>query len=131
MNKTWLAFPIAVFLLASGYAVAGVPAWQQAEDTKVQAENWMAEADSTEALVAGVLKSALDAGAEEHAVAKDNVVDARHWMDEGVKAREAAQQAWDAGDYAKASSMGNMAWQYYVKAGTAAVLAARIASGGS
>ena len=34
-------------------------------------------------------------------------------------------------DYKRAANMGNMAWQYYVKAGTAAVLASKIATGGA
>ncbi len=33
-------------------------------------------------------------------------------------------------DYETASTFANMTWQYYVKAGTAAVLAARLVGGG-
>lgn len=126
-----LAVPVAMLLLWSGRALVGEPALQQAEDDpKAQAESWISQADATKAIVDGVLKAAVDAGAEQHAVAKDNVADCRHWMEEAAKARQAAQEAWDAEDYEKASTQGNMAWQYYVKAGTAAVLAARLVGAG-
>lgn len=113
-------------MLWSGYALAGVPTPQQAEDQKVQAASWMAKSDSVAAIVDAVIGAAVEAGAEQHAVAKDQVNDCKHWQGEAVKSRETAQEAFDAGDYEKASAMGNMAWQYYVKAGTAAVLAARL-----
>ena len=125
-----LLLPVAALLLLSGRAFAGVPALQQ-EDAKVKAENWITQADSTKALVESVLASAIEAGAEDHAVAKDQVKDARYWLDEAVKTLAGAKEAYAAEDYVKAGNMGNMAWQYYVKAGTAAVLAAKLASGGA
>ena len=73
----------------------------------------------------------MEAGAEEHAVAKDQIKDAQHWMGEAAKALAGAKEAQAAEDWVKAGNMGNMAWQYYVKAGTAAVLAAKLASGGT
>jgi hypothetical protein len=117
-------------LLLSGLAFAGVPALQQ-EDAKAKAENWIMQADSTKALVESVLASAMEAGAENHAVAKDQIKDAQHWMGEAAKTLAGAKEAYAADDYVKAGNMGNMAWQYYVKAGTAAVLAAKLASGGT
>lgn len=125
-----LVLPVVALLLLSGRALAGVPAQQQ-EDAKAKAENWIMQADSTEALVAGVLSAAIEAGAEEHAVASDHVVDAQHWMDEAEKALTAAKEAYAAEDYTKAGNMGNMAWQYYVKAGSAAVRASKLVSGGT
>jgi len=124
-----LVLPIVALLLLSGRAFAGVPALQQ-EDAKAKAENWIMQADSTKALVESVLASAIEAGAEDHAVAKDQVKDAQHWMGEAAKALAGAKEAQATEDYVKAGNMGNMAWQYYVKAGTAAVLAAKLASGG-
>lgn len=126
-----LALPLAALLLLSGRALAGVPAQQQEQDPKAKAESWIAQADSVKVLVDGVIASAVEAGAEEHAVAKDQLTDAQRWSAEGVKALHEAKQAYEAGDYTKAGNMGNMSWQYYVKAGTAAVLAAKIASGGT
>ncbi len=64
-------------------------------------------------------------------MAKDQVKDAQRWADEGEKTLAAAKEAYDAEDYVKAGNMGNMAWQYYVKSGTAAVLAAKLVSGGT
>lgn len=124
-----LALPVAALLLLGGRALIGAPQQQQAEDPKAKAESWIARADSTRALVEGVLASAVEAGAEQHAVAKDQVVDARHWIGEGAKALESARKAMEAEDYTKAANTGNMAWQYYVKAGTAAVLASKLVSG--
>ena len=126
-----LAFPLVALLLLSGRALAGVPDQQQEQDPKAKAENWIMQADSTRALVDGVLASALEGGAEEHAVAKDQVKDARYYMGEGDKALAAAKEALEADDYTRAANMGNAAWQYYVKVGTAAVLAARLVSGGA
>jgi hypothetical protein len=117
-------------LLLSGLAFAGVPALQQ-EDAKAKAENWIMQADSTKALVESVLASAIEAGAEDHAVAKDQLKDAQHWMGEAAKTLAGAKEAHAAEDWVKAGNMGNMAWQYYVKAGTAAVLAAKLASEGT
>jgi hypothetical protein len=125
-----LALPIAALLLLSGRALVGVPAQQQ-EDAKTKAENWIMNADSTKALVESVLAGAIEAGAAEHAVAKDQVKDAEHWMDEAAKALASAKEALAAEDYTKAGNFGNMAWQYYVKAGTAAVLASKLVSGGT
>jgi hypothetical protein len=127
---TRYVLPIAALLLLCGRAVAGVPALQQ-EDAKVKAENWITQADSTKALVEGVLAAAVDAGAAEHAVAKDQVNDAQRWVAEGEKALTAAKEALAAEDYVKAGNMGNLSWQYYVKAGTAAVLASKLVSGGT
>lgn len=129
MNK--LVLPVVALLLLSGRALLGAPAQQQQVDAKAGAEKWIAQADSTRALVEGVLKSAVEAGAEQHAVAKDNVIDARHWLAEGAKALKAAREAMEAEDYEGAGKQGNMAWQYYVKAGTAAVLASRLVGGGA
>jgi hypothetical protein len=118
-------------LLLSGRALAGVPAQQQEQDPKAKAEKWIAQADSVKALVESVIASAIEGGAEEHAVAKDQLTDAQRWSAEGVKTLDAAKEAYEAGDYTKAGNMGNMAWQYYVKAGTAAVLAVKLVSGGT
>ncbi len=126
-----LALPVAALLLLAGRALVGAPQQQEAQDTKAKAESWIAKADSVRTLVEGVLAGAVEAGAEEHAVAKDQVMDARHWMGEGAKALESARKALEAEDYAKAANTGNMAWQYYVKAGTAAVLASKLVSGGT
>ncbi len=126
-----LALPLAVLLLLSGHALMGVPAQQQEQDPKAKAESWIAQADSVKALVESVIASAIEGGAEEHAVAKDQVKDAQRWADEGEKTLAAAKEAYDAEDYVKAGNMGNMAWQYYVKSGTAAVLAAKLVSGGT
>lgn len=117
---------LSALLLSGGPAVAG-PALQQQEDARAEAESWMARADSVRGVVEAVLASAVEAGAEEHAVAKDNVADARHWVDEAETAMKRAEEAYGAEDYSRASTFGNLAWQYYVKAGTAAVLAARLA----
>lgn len=126
-----LVFPIAALLLLStGRVLPGAPASGQGEDAKADAESWIAKADSVRGLVDGVLAQAVEAGAEEHAVAKDNVVDARRWMAEGAKALEAAKAALEAEEFQTAARQGNMAWQYYVKAGTAAVLASRLVGGG-
>ncbi len=124
-----LVLPVAALLLLSGRAFPGVPAQQQ-EDAKAKAHNWIVQADSTQALVESVLSGAIEAGAEDHAVAKDQVKDAQYWMAEAAKALDGAKQAYAAEDFVKAGNMGNMAWQYYVKAGTAAVLATKLASGG-
>lgn len=126
-----LAFPVAALLLLAGRALVGAPQQQEAQDPKAKAESWIAKADSVRTLVEGVLASAVEAGAEEHPVAKDQVLDARHWMGEGEKALESARKAMEAEDYTKAGNSGNMAWQYYVKAGTAAVLASKLVSGGT
>ncbi len=126
-----LALPVAALLLLAGRALVGAPQQQEAQDPKAKAESWIAKADSVRTLVEGVLASAVEAGAEEHAVAKDQVIDARHWMGEGAKALESARKAMEAEDYTKAANTGNMAWQYYVKAGTAAVLASKLVSGGT
>lgn len=128
--KRALVFAVAAFLFLSGRALAGSPALQQ-EDAKAKAENWITQADSTKALVESVLASAIEAGAEDHAVAKDQVKDAQHWLGEAAKALATAKEAYAADDYVKAGNMGNMAWQYYVKAGTAAVLANKLVSGGT
>jgi hypothetical protein len=128
--KRVLVFAVAAFLSLSGRAHAGTPALQQ-EDAKAKAENWITQADSTKALVESVLASAIEAGAEDHAVAKDQVKDAQHWLGEAAKALDTAKEAYAAEDYVKAGNMGNMAWQYYVKAGTAAVLANKLVSGGT
>ena len=125
-----LVLPAAALLLLSGRALAGVPALQQ-EDAKAKAENWIAQADSTRALVESVLAGAVEAGAEQHAVAKDAVADARLWLAEAEKNLKAAKEAFAEEDYAKAGTSGNMAWQYYVKAGSAAVRASKLASGGT
>ncbi|HSG82198.1 MAG TPA: hypothetical protein VLC48_08115 [Gemmatimonadota bacterium] len=125
-----LGIPLAVLLLLSGRALVGVPAQQQ-EDPKTKAEGWIAQADSVKALVETVLAGAVEAGAAEHAVAKDQVNDARRWTAEGEKALLAAKEAYEAADYTGAGNKGNLAWQYYVKAGTAAVLAGKLVSGGS
>lgn len=127
-----LVAPVGIIVLATvGHAVVGVPSARQEKDPKAEVTRWIGEADSTRALVETVLAGALEKGAEEHPVAKDNVVDARHWMAEGEKALKAANEALAAEDYEKAARHGNMAWQYYVKAGTAAVLADRLAGGGT
>lgn len=126
-----LALPVAALLLLGGRALIGSPQQQEVEDAKAKAESWIAKADSVRTLVEGVLASAVEAGAEEHAVAKDQVMDARQWMGEGGKALESARKAMEAEDYTKAANIGNMAWQYYVKAGTAAVLASKLVSGGT
>ncbi len=126
-----LALPVAALLLLSGRALSGAPLQGQEQDPKAKAEKWIAQADSTRALVDGVLTAAVEAGAETHPVAKDNVVDARLWMGEGDRALKSAREAMEAEDYKKAANIGNMAWQYYVKAGTAAVLASKLMSGGT
>ncbi len=126
-----LKVPIAVLLLAvAGRALTGAPARQQEADLKAKAQKWIAQADSAKVLVEGVLADAVKAGAEKHAVAKDNVVDARYWLGEAGKALKSAKEAYEAGDFKKAATMGNMAWQYYVKAGSAAVRASKLAGGG-
>ena len=126
-----LALSIAALLILwGGYAHAGVPTVQQGEDARAKAESWLEKADSTQAVVEGVLSSAVEAGAEEHPVASGNVADARMWMEQAEQARATAKEAYDAGNFDKAATQYNMVWQYYVKAGTAAVLAARLASGG-
>jgi hypothetical protein len=125
-----LIIPVAVLALLGGRALMGAPPIQQ-EDAKTKAASWIANADSTKALVEGVLAAAVEAGAETHEVAKDNVTDARRWMTEGDKSLKAAKEAFEAEDYVKAGNVGNMAWQYYVKAGTAAVLANKLVSGGT
>ena len=131
MRIKQLTLAVAALVLLGGHAIAGVPAQQQQDEEKAKAENWITQADSTKALVESVLASALEAGAEEHAVAKDQVNDARHWLVEAENALAAAKEAMAAEDYKRAANMGNMAWQYYVKAGTAAVLASKIATGGA
>lgn len=128
--KRFVTSIAALLILWGGYAHAGVPTAQQAEDAKAKAESWMTQADSTKAVVDGVLASAVEAGAEDHPVASGSVADARLWMDQAAKARATADEAYEAEDFDKAATMYNMVWQYYVKAGTAAVLAARLASGG-
>lgn len=130
MRTKKLLIAVAALSLLSGRALAGVPA-QDPDDDKAKAENWIAQADSTKALVEGVLASAIEAGAEEHPVAKDQVIDARHWLDEGASALATAREALEAEDYERAANAGNLAWQYYVKAGTSAVLAAKLVGGGS
>lgn len=129
MRKRQLVFALAALTLSSAGAPPGARAQQV--DAKASAENWIAQADSTKALVEGVLASAVEAGAEDHAVAKDQVNDARRWLGEAERALDAAKQAMGAEDYQRAANMGNMAWQYYVKAGTAAVLASKLVSGGA
>ena len=131
MRIKQLTLAVAALALLGGHAIAGVPAQQQQDEEKAKAENWITQADSTKALVESVLASALEAGAEEHAVAKDQVNDARHWLVEAERSLAAAKEAMAAEDYKRAANMGNMAWQYYVKAGTAAVLASKIATGGA
>ncbi len=121
--------PIAALLLLSGRALVGVPAQQQ-DEAKTKADAWLARSDSVKGVVETVLASAVEAGAEEHAVAAGFVTDARHWLEEGDKQLAAAREAYEAGDFATASDKGNMAWQYYVKAGTGAVRAAKLVSGG-
>jgi len=133
MRTFALGLAIAALLPLSGRAFKGAPVLrgqEKAEDHQAKAQEWIAKADSTRALVDGVLKGAVEAGAEEHAVAKDNVADARRWMSEGDKRLEAAKAAMEEQSYEAAEKDGNMAWQYYVKAGTAAVLAARLVGGG-
>ncbi|UCC71964.1 MAG: hypothetical protein JSV86_16595 [Gemmatimonadota bacterium] len=130
MRTKKLLIAVAALTLLSGHAIVGVAAQDQDEDT-AKAENWIAQADSTKALVEGVLVSAAQAGAEQHPVAKDQFTDARRWLAEGDQALAAAKEAMAVEDFEKAANMGNMAWQYYVKAGTAAVLAAKLAAGGS
>jgi hypothetical protein len=125
-----LVVPIAVLALLGGRALLGAPPIQQ-EDAKAKAASWIAKGDSTKALVDGVLAAAVEAGAEKHAVAKDYVTDASRWMTEGDKSLKAAKEAFAAEDYVKAGNVGNMAWQYYVKSGTAAVLANKLVSGGT
>jgi hypothetical protein len=125
-----LVLPVAVLALLGGRALLGAPPMQQ-EDAKAKAANWIEKADSTKALVDGVLAAAVEAGAEQHAVAKDYVTDASRWMTEGDKSLKAAKEAFAAEDYLKAGNLGNMAWQYYVKTGTAAVLANKLVSGGT
>ncbi len=125
-----LVLPVAVLALLGGRALLGAPPLQQ-EDAKAKAASWIAKADSTKALVEGVLAAAVEAGAEQHAVAKDYVTDASRWMTEGDKSLKAAKEAFAAEDYLKAGNLGNMAWQYYVKTGTAAVLANKLVSGGT
>lgn len=121
----------ALLLLLGGHAFAGASALgQQAIDAKKAAEGWIARADSVRTVAETVLDGAVKKGAEEHPVAKDNVLDARHWLEEGAKALDGARTAYEAEDYEKSGNLGNMAWQYYVKAGTAAVLAARLVGGG-
>jgi hypothetical protein len=122
MRTKNLVIAFAALTLLSGRALVGVPAQDQ-DDDKAKAENWIAQADSTKALVEGVLAGAVEAGAEEHPAASGQVTDARHWLGEGARALAAE-------DYVRAANMGNMAFQYYVKAGTSAVLAAKLATGG-
>ncbi|NIN73466.1 MAG: hypothetical protein GTO46_16390 [Gemmatimonadetes bacterium] len=129
MRTKNLFIAVAALTLLSGRALVGVPAQDQDED-KAKAENWIAQADSTKALVEGVLASAIEAGAEEHPVASGQVADAQSWLGEGARALATAKEALAAEDYERAANVGNMAWQYYVKAGTAAVLAAKLVSGG-
>ncbi|MGD2216917.1 MAG: hypothetical protein PVJ64_09175 [Gemmatimonadales bacterium] len=129
MNTKKLLVAVTALTLLSGRALVGVPAQDQDED-KTKAENWIAQADSTKALVEGVLASAIEAGAAEHPVASGQATDARHWLDEGATALATAKEALAAEDYERAANAGNMAWQYYVKAGTSAVLAAKLVSGG-
>lgn len=123
-----IVLPVAALLLLSGRVFADAPALQQ-EDPKAKAAKWIAQADSTRELVESVLAGAIEAGAEDHAVAKDQVKDAQHWMGEAAKALASAKESFAAEDYVKAGNLGNMAWQYYVKAGTAAVLANKLVSG--
>jgi hypothetical protein len=130
MRTKKLIIAVVALTLLSGRALVGVPAQDQDED-KAKAEKWIAQADSTKALVESVLASAIEAGAEEHPVASGQVVDARHWLGEGARALATAKEALAAEDYVRAANVGNMAWQYYVKAGTAAVLAVKLASGGT
>jgi hypothetical protein len=130
MSIKQLTLSVAALAVLGGLAATGVPAQQEQDEDKAKAENWITQADSTKALVESVLASAVEAGAEEHAVAKDQVNDARHWLGEAERALAAAKEAMAAEDYQRAANMGNMAWQYYVKAGTAAVLASKIATGG-
>lgn len=126
-----LVVPIGIIVLATvGHAIVGVPSAGQEKDPQTEAAGWISKADSVQALVQTVLAGAIEKGAEEHPVAKDNVVDARRWMAEGEKALKAAKEAMAAEDYEKANRQGNMAWQYYVKAGSAAVRADRLAGGG-
>lgn len=126
-----LVAPVGIVVLATvGHADIGVPSARQEKDPQAEAARWIG-ADSTRALVETVLAGALEQGAEEHPVAKDNVVDARHWMAEGEKALKAANDAMTEEEYETAARHGNMAWQYYVKAGSAAVRADRLAGGGT
>ena len=129
MKKLTLSIA-ALLILWGGYARAGVPTVQQDADAQATADSGLEKADSTRAVVEGVLTSAVEAGAEEHPVASGSLADARMWIEQAEKARGTAAEAYEAEDFDKAATMYNMVWQYYVKAGTAAVLAARLASGG-
>ena len=130
MKDLALTLVIATLLPLSGRAVLGAPDGAQEKDPQTKAAEWVARADSVRATVAGVLAQAVEAGAEEHAVAGDNVADARRWLAEGDKALESAKAAMEEEAYEKAAAEGNMAWQLYVKAGSAAVRAARLVGGG-
>ena len=130
MKRLTLTLVIAALLPLSGRAFEGAPLRAQEKDPQAKAADWIAKADSTRVTVNGVLTQAVDAGAAEHAIAGDNVADARRWLAQGDTVLAEAKSAMEEEDYETAANQGNMAWQLFVKAGSAAVRAARLVGGG-
>ncbi len=111
-----------VFLFASTGSFADV-------DYKQSALSWQKNARDTREQVLAVAKELEQIGDKGNPAVKDLIADAKMWLKKGDDTLSQGDKLFEEGEFKRASTTYNMAWQYYVKAATAGLNARRILTG--
>jgi hypothetical protein len=98
-------------------------------EPKEQALSWQKKARDTRAQVVAVAQEIEEIGVEGNAAASGQFEDAKRWLQKGDDTLAQADAKMEAEDFQPASYDYNMAWQYYVKAATAGLLAKGMLTG--
>jgi hypothetical protein len=98
-------------------------------DPKEQALSWQKQARDTRAQVVAVAQEIEEIGVGDNAAASGQFEDAKRWLQKGDETLAQADAKMEAETYQTASYDYNMAWQYYVRAATAGLLAKGMLTG--